>query len=149
MKHVILFVLTFTLTGCSYIVDFFIFNSTENPVTIEYKVFQRSDYEVLTTSPKTVDFKSPKRVSSQKDSLIFEFSVLTNTITCELAPQKALWLGSDINFSIDHEYGANLFSEKFEYIKVTHPDGEVLVTPENLLDHFQTYKLQIVGMEVK
>ncbi|KAA3633329.1 MAG: hypothetical protein DWQ02_13265 [Bacteroidetes bacterium] len=149
MKKVILFVLTFALTGCSYIVDFYIFNSTENPVTIEYKVFQRSDYEVFTTNPKTVNFRSTKKVSSQKDSLGFKFSEQTNTISCEIAPQQALWLGSDINFSIDNEYGANMLKEKFEYIKVTHSEGEILVTPENLLDHFQTYKLQIVGMKVK
>ncbi len=149
MKNLILFILTFALTGCSYIVDFFIFNSTDTPITIEYKVYQRSDYEVFTTNPQIVDFKSTKRISNQKDSLDFEFSIQTNTVTCEIAPQHALWLGSDINFSIDNEYGANTLREKFEYIKITHAEGEILVTPENLLDYFQTYKLHIIGLEVK
>lgn len=92
----------FLLTGCSYFSNFFIYNLTDQTVTIVYKLTASSSYGTFITNPEL--YKIEKENNGNKltrlDNRTVDYSPSTKTVTCKLDPKEAMNIGNDINFTI-------------------------------------------------
>lgn len=150
MQKMFSFILLLSLSGCSYITEFYIFNSTGHMITIEYQPREMSEYGVFSTSPKIVGFKKKTDISEIENAEGVQFDAETKIVRCELKPKQALWIGSDMNFSLENDYAAAALKERLVYLNIETDDKTVKLTPDNVLEYFKTYrKYSVLGIEVK
>jgi hypothetical protein len=150
MPKIIAFILLLSLSGCSHITEFYIFNSTGHTITIEYQPREVSQYEVFTTSPRIVEFEKKTNISETENAGDIQLDPETNIVRCELKPNQALWIGSDMNFSMDNDYAASALKERLVYMTIKTGNETLNLTFANILDYFKTFrKYAIVGIDVK
>jgi hypothetical protein len=150
MQKILVFILLLSLFGCSHITDFYIFNSTGHTITIEYQPREVSEYEVFATSPRIVEFDKKTNVSETENTGDIQFDPDTKIVRCELKPKQALWIGADMNFSMDNDYAAAALKERLVYMTIKTADKTLNLASATVLDYFKTFrKYAIVGIEVK
>lgn len=90
------------LTGCSYNSSFFIYNLTDQAVTIIYKLTTPSSYGVFVTHPEIYKIENEDKMNhlTKIDDRRATYSQETLTVTCNLNSNEALNIGDDLNFTI-------------------------------------------------
>lgn len=152
MRKIIGLILLLTLTSCSYETDFYIFNTTENPIFITYECGPNGD--VFVTNPKIVEFDTDFEISEIK--IAFEIGTDSKIdsehkiITCELKSGQALWIGNDLNFSLNNENDVLILKKNLNELKVEQ-NGENLFRTDDryIVDFFETIDRHTVGIKVK
>ena len=152
MRKIIGLILLLTLTSCSYETDFYIFNTTENTLKLTYECGPNGD--VFVTNPRIVEFDSDFEIREIKNA--YEFGTESKTdsdnkiITCELKRGQALWIGNDLNFSLNNPNDALILKENLNELKVEQ-NGEKLfrVDDRYIVDFFETIDIYTVGIKVK
>jgi hypothetical protein len=110
--------------------------------------------EVFVTNPKIVEFDSDFEIREIKKA--YEIGTESKTdsenkvITCELKSGQALWIGNDINFSLNNPNDALILKENLNELKVEQ-NGEKLfrVDDRYVVDFFETIDRHTVGIKVK
>jgi hypothetical protein len=149
MQRLIGLLFLLTLSGCTYIVDFYIFNSTDSSITIEYQPRDTSEYEVFCINPNIMAFDKKDEFTELENSNEFQFDPETNTITCKLKSKQALWIGVDMNFSLDNEYAVEQLKERIVYLNISNGEKELNLTGQNIIDHLKKIKKHIIGIDIK
>lgn len=152
MRKIIGLILLLTLTSCSYETDFYIFNTTENPIFITYECGPNGD--VFVTNPRIVEFDTDFEISEIK--IAFEIGTDSKIdsehkiITCELKSGQALWIGNDLNFSLNNENDVLILKKNLNELKVEQ-NGENLFRTDDryIVDFFETIDRHTVGIKVK
>ena len=152
MRKIIGIILLFTLTSCSYNTDFYIFNTTENPIFVTYECGPNG--EVFVTNPRIVEFNSDFEIREIKKA--YEIGIESKTdsenkiITCELKSGQALWIGNDINFSLNNPNEALILKENLNELKVEQNGKKLFqVDDRYVVDFFSTIDRHTVGIKVK
>ena len=105
---------------------------------------------MFATSPRIVGFGKKTDISEIKNDSGVQFDPENKIVRCELKPKQALWIGSDMNFSLENDYAAAALKERLVYLNIETDGKTVKLTPDNVLEHFKTYrKYVVVGFEVK
>ncbi len=98
--------LIFLMTGCSWEVTFFIYNLTNEPVTIQYvlKIPSEGQIGVFKTNPEifSITSKADEIILTKKTDGKIEFDEQRKMVTARLGGKEALDLGTaHRNFMID------------------------------------------------
>jgi len=152
MKKIIVLLSLLILTSCSYNTDFYIFNTTENPIFVTYECGLNG--EVFVPNPRIVEFDSDFEILEIKKA--YEIGIESKSdsenkiITCELKSGQALWIGNDINFSLNDPNDVLILKENLNELKVEQ-NGEKLfrVDDRYVVDFFETIDRHTVGIKVK
>ena len=138
-----------TLTGCSYLTDFYIFNKTEKTISIEYKVKQPLKGDPFTFDPRIVEFDLNMRIIEIKNAYEFDFNNEKNTLTCELKSGQALWIGDDLNFSLKNPNDTESLKRNLIYLKIKTAENEIDADEKNIVELFKTFDRHTVGIEIE
>lgn len=138
-----------TLSGCSYLTDFYIFNKTEKTISIEYKVKQRLKGDPFTFDPRIVEFDVNMEIIEIKNAYEFDFNNEKNTLTCELKSGQALWIGDDLNFSLKNPNDTESLKRNLIYLKIKTAENEIDADEKNIVELFKTFDRHTVGIEIE
>ncbi|WP_198034958.1 hypothetical protein [Winogradskyella sp. J14-2] len=149
MKRLIGIILLLTLTSCSYMTDFYIFNKSGNSIFVEYKVKERLNEEPFAFNARIVEFDSDMEIIEIKKAFEIEFNNEINTLTCELKNGQALWIGDDINFSLNDANDIKKLKRNLIYLKIKTENTEINADEKNIIGFFKTFDRHTVGIEIK
>lgn len=152
MRKIAGLILLLTLTGCSYDTNFYIFNTTDKPITVTYE--SRPNRRAFVPEPIIVGFDSNFDTLKIKrfDAYKTEYSPDSNTnvITCELESGQALWIGNQTNFTLSNPDEARILKEHLVSLKVEQEGIELFrVSDRYVIDFFESIDLHKVGIKVK
>ncbi|TBN02641.1 hypothetical protein EYD45_10945 [Hyunsoonleella flava] len=110
--------------------------------------------EVFVPIPRIVEFDSDFEILEIKKA--YEIGIESKSdsenkiITCELKSRQALWIGNDINFSLNDPNDVLILKENLNELKVEQ-NGEKLfrVDDRYVVDFFETIDRHTVGIKVK
>jgi|GEM_PF-6455699 len=146
-KWLFLICVSFSLTSCSYLTNFYIFNTTEETITLTYKTKKAELNHPFVTAPKIFTFKTYEQIEKEeiknpaiqvKDSL---------TLQAMLQPKQALWIGVDRNFNLN--YDEELLKENVAYLTIKNGLTTTEYTAIDLVTQFKEYTYEIVGIAVE
>ena len=150
MKKLIGLVLLLTLSSCSYNTNFYIFNTTNDNITVKYQTRNKSESDPFVTDPKIVEFDSNFEIIEIKKAYDYEFEVENNIITCELKSGQAVWIGRDLNFTLDNAKEARILGDNLLKLTIEQNGRELIYADsKNIVDLFETLELQVVGVKIK
>jgi len=146
MKKAWLYLLFLPLVSCSYLTEFFIYNNTDVPITIEYQALRPSESDPFTTNPKVVSFRSFKKTRDLEHPPPIDIDTTMLIVTCKLQPKQALWIGADTNFSMNNSYDREKLRSNLEYLSIKSRSSILKADSTNVLDHFKTFNLGHIGI---
>ncbi len=149
MRKLIGILLLLTLTSCSYLTDFYIFNKTEKTISIVYKVIQPLKGDPFTFDPKIVEFDLDMEIIEIKNAYEFDFNNEKNTLTCELKSGQALWIGDDLNFSLKNPKDVEILKRNLVFLKIMTAEKEIKADEKNIVELFKTFDRYTVGIEIE
>lgn len=152
MKKIIGLILLFALTGCSYNTDFYIFNTTEKPIFVTYEC--RPNGKVFVPNPRIVEFDSDFEIREIKKAYEIDTESKTESdnkiISCVLKSGQALWIGNDLNFSLNNPNDALILKENLNELNVEQNGVKLFrVDDKYIVDFFETIDRHTVGIKVK
>ncbi|RDK86984.1 hypothetical protein [Marinirhabdus gelatinilytica] len=146
-KWIIICSISYCLSSCSYLTQFYIYNNSEDTLQIVYKTKRTQLDKPFVTAPKLFKFKNYKKVKNEianpqaitkRDSL---------TLHATLIPKQALWVGVDVNFSL--KYDGEILSENLEYLHIIKNGDTTTYTSSNIAQKFHTYTSDHVGIAIE
>ncbi|WP_158319152.1 hypothetical protein [Aequorivita sinensis] len=129
--------------------DFYIFNKSGNSIFVEYKVKERLNEEPFAFNARIVGFDSDMEIIEIKKAFEIEFNNEINTLTCELKKGQALWIGDDINFSLNDANDIKKLKRNLIYLKIKTENTEINADEKNIVGFFKTFDRHTVGIEIK
>ncbi|APY06844.1 hypothetical protein BWZ20_00380 [Winogradskyella sp. J14-2] len=129
--------------------DFYIFNKSGNSIFVEYKVKERLNEEPFAFNARIVEFDSDMEIIEIKKAFEIEFNNEINTLTCELKNGQALWIGDDINFSLNDANDIKKLKRNLIYLKIKTENTEINADEKNIIGFFKTFDRHTVGIEIK
>lgn len=150
IKRLILVLLLFSIlffTGCSYLTNFFIINNTDSTIKIEYKVRDLNSVVCFVPFSKITEEKNKRKIF-RSDSII-EVDSSKNTIVKFLKKGQSLWIGDDINFSMNDPYDKNKLKKNLVYLKIRAANSKINADSSNVENLFKTIDRYNVSIEVK
>ena len=138
---------SFCLSSCSYLTNFYIFNSTEEAITITYKAKNTEVYTPFVTAPKVFNFKNLKNIEEKEILNAIRKAKDSFTVVATLQPKQALWIGLDRSFILKND--RHKLKENLEYVSVTGNLSPKHYTAEDILPEFKEITYKIVGIEVE
>ena len=149
MKKLIGFVFLLTLTSCSYVTDFYIFNNTEQPVLVEYQIKEQSTYELFVIKPRICEFNKNKEILKIIKTSKPKVDKETNIVICKLEKGQALWIGDDLNFTLNNPDEKARIGKNLKYLKIKTKATEINADEYNVAELFETFKRSAVGIELE
>jgi len=148
-KTLIYIIIILTFSGCSYITDFYIINSSDQNISIEYKV---KDFELsgpFVSTPYLIKIGRDFEYSSDRnyDSVVVDS--INRTVSCKLEKGQSLWFGDDLNFSINNLQDQQKLKDKIVYLKISIEQGVLMANEPNIVSSLTTFNRQHVGIEVE
>ena len=152
MRKIIGLILLLTLTGCSYNTDFYIFNTTDNPITVIYE--SGPNGRTFVSDPRIVEFDSDFETREIKKAYEYKTESKSDSenqiITCELKSGQALWIGNDLNFTLTNPNEALILKENLVELKVEQNGNKLFrVDDRYVIDFFETIDIHTVGIKVR
>ena len=148
MKWIVLTVVALTLTSCSYLTKFYFYNDTDTAVEITYTIKRIEKNRPFVSVPKVYAFKRPTKVSNTPLENSIPVSKDSLLVTYKLLPNQALWIGTDVNFSLKSEFDVEKIKQNLAFVSVTSEVSEKQYTPDSILTYFETYTHEYVGIEL-
>ena len=147
MKWFFLLVVSLSLTSCSYLTNFYIFNNTEETITITYKTKKTEINHPFVTAPKIFNYKNLKKVEKKK--IINAAIQLKDSLTVQvtLQPKQALWIGVDRNYILKND--RRQLEENLEYLNITQGLTTTKYSAEDISSQFNAFTYEIVGIAVE
>ncbi|TMU55674.1 hypothetical protein [Flagellimonas algicola] len=148
-KTLIYIIIILTFSGCSYITDFYIINSSDQNISIEYKV---KDFELsgpFVSTPYLTKMSRGFEYSSDRnyDSVVVDS--INKKVSCKLEKGQSLWFGDDLNFSIKNLQDQQKLKDKIVYLKISIEHGVLMANESNIVSSLTTFDRQHVGIEVE
>tara|TARA_A100000171_G_C2140545_1_gene155537 strand:- start:25486 stop:25941 length:456 start_codon:yes stop_codon:yes gene_type:complete len=138
---------SFCLSSCSYLTNFYIFNTTEEAITITYKAKNTEVYTPFVTAPKIFNFKNLKTIQEKELPNAFIKVKDSFTIVAILQPKQALWIGLDRSFILKND--RHKLKQNLNYVSITGNLPPKHYTAEEILPEFKEITYKIVGIEVE
>lgn len=146
MKKILLLVLFLPLVSCSYLTEFFIYNNTEAPITIEYQAKRQSDNDPFVTKPKVVSFKSFKKTKTLENQPTINIDITNLIVRTTIQPKQALWVGADTNFGLNNPSHREKLRSNIEYLTITSKAATITADSTNVLDYFKAFDSGHIGI---
>ncbi|WP_432411101.1 hypothetical protein [Rasiella sp. SM2506] len=147
MKWLLLFLSCFCLSGCSYLTDFYIFNTSEELITISYKTKKTEAYHPFVTAPKIASFKNLKNVGKKETTQVAIEIKDSLNIMVTLQPKQALWIGVDRNFILKND--RQQLEENLDYLTITQGQKIIKYSAKDIASQFDEFTYKIVGIAVE
>ncbi len=147
MKWLFLFLISVCFTSCSYLTDFYIFNTTEDIITITYKTRKTESSHPFVTAPKIFNFKTFKNIhdTALKNNAIKLADSLT--VIATLQPKQALWVGVERTFILKND--RELLEENLEFLTIRKNATTKEFTPAEISAQCKEITHKIVGIAVE
>lgn len=146
-KWILLLCVSVSLTSCSYLTDFYIFNTSEETITITYKTIKTEANHPFVTAPKIFHFKNLKKIGKKKIENAAIQLKDSLTVIATLEPKQALWIGVDRTFILKNE--REQLRGNLEFITITQGRVTKKLTTKDVLPQFQEFTSEIVGIVVE
>lgn len=137
---VLLLVFVSMLAACSYAVDFYIVNDSENPVDIQYKVNVYPSNPALYDIPTKIAAAQLQTKNGSGRNLEklkpneYEFDNKSGIVKVKLPPHEALWIAEIPGYGGHNTDGGKNFS--VQEISISGTEGELKATGKQTLERF-------------
>lgn len=128
--------------------DFYVINSSEQSISIEYKVKDFSLSGPFVSNPHIIVMTKNINHSGDKNFDTVILNIEDKMITCKLNPGEALWFGDDLNFSLNNHSDQEKLQSKIEYLKITTSQGVLMANESNIVSSLSEFERQQVGIEI-
>ncbi|MEH0153181.1 hypothetical protein V6R21_03485 [Limibacter armeniacum] len=104
LKIISLILILFLVSGCSYVSDFFIYNLSNQAITIVYTLTKPSSYGMFITNPDVykINTENEENKLTKVENEMVKYSSSTQTVTCTINSKEALRIGNEINFTLSN-----------------------------------------------
>lgn len=135
-------------TGCSYISNFYIFNTSENPVRVSFQIKEALQEGSFSLDTRIVEFDNDQNIKEIKNAYDISFDSLSNTISCKLNKNQALAIGDDINFSLKNKDHQTRLVENLVYLSFSSKEFSIRKSAQEVPLLFQEYDIHTIGIDV-
>lgn len=149
MKKIALLLVCLMLSGCSYLTEFFIYNSTLEPIYVSYQFKYLWHSDAFISAAEIKSFKSFTKIKEVEDQSALRIDSISKTVSCILKPNEALWIGADTNFSLKNEYDAEKLRANLKLLEIEASNHIFSYDSLTVLQKFQTFDLNHVGISVE
>ncbi len=152
MRKIIGLILLLILTSCSYNTNFYIFNTTDKPITVTYE--SGPNGKAFVADPRIMEFDTDFETREIKKAYEYKTESKSDSknqiITCELKSGQALWIGNDLNFTLTNPNEVLILKENLVELKVEQNGKKLFrVDDRYIIDFFETIDIHKVGIKVK
>lgn len=128
MRKLIL-ILFLTLTSCSIKTEFFIYNTSDEIVIIEYQFIEQSEFGGFVSNPEMMESNWLSKLKEIKSSEL-TVDLTKKHITCRLKKGQALKLGWIGNYTPKSEYKKQELAENLKKLRIIRSGKETIIITE-------------------
>ena len=118
MKKLI-FLLFLTLTSCSIKTEFFIYNTSNELIIVEYEFIEVTEFGGFVSNPEIME-SNWLSILKKIENPELNIDLNKKIVTCKLRKGQAIKLGWIGNYNPKSEYNRQELSENLKKLKITH-----------------------------
>ncbi|QIE58874.1 hypothetical protein G5B37_04645 [Rasiella rasia] len=146
MKWILLTICALSLTSCSYLTEFYIYNTSEGEIHITYTTKRVTNQYPFITNPVVKDFRSFTRVKDPTQPKTIALSADSLTIKVTLLPKQALYIGAESNFNLNSASDRHDLVQNLESLHIVTSTDSITLTPDVILPYFEEFDYEHVGI---
>ncbi|WP_299156913.1 hypothetical protein [uncultured Christiangramia sp.] len=125
MKRIIGIIALLLIFGCSYNTDFYIINTSNKDVIIEYEIRNSSQGQIFISDPKVAKFD--KKLNKIDPEVIEQVEqVEENRFKIKLKSYQGILLGYDINFNLKNKVDYEKLNDNMKELRIYKNDRLII-----------------------